>query len=166
MGFTSGHCSTKIRDPKFCVGYRKITTKMLPDAFSFSTIQEILLSLAEAAVFTDLDLYSGSALVLDDKSLALGMEFVYCTGIMVDVVGDLCLFQDDVRNKSGFSVEFCLLEERKLVTNVSLFLLDAPSDSTLFPEMTHFKDELSSQVKFGDKAGGRNEEAEYAVAIQ
>lgn len=45
--------------PKFCVDYRKISDNTLMDAYPIPTIQEILDSLAGAAVLSSLDLNSG-----------------------------------------------------------------------------------------------------------
>ena len=85
-----------------------------------------------------------AVVVLDFKTLAfpalLGLDFVFFTGMQIDVAEGVYWFRENEKQQFSFCTESSLMGEGKTSNYVALFSVVAPSATALFPTLTTMED--------------------------
>lgn len=85
-----------------------------------------------------------AVVVLDSKTLAfpalLGLDFVFFTGMQIDVSGGVYWFRENEKTRFAFCAESSLMGEGETSNYVAFFSVVAPSATALFPTLTTLED--------------------------
>ena len=85
-----------------------------------------------------------TVVVLDSRTLAfpalIGLDFLFFTGMQLDVAGGMYWFRDNVEKKFYFCAESSLSGEGENGNSIAFFSVVAPSATALFPTQAPLED--------------------------